>query len=580
MKVHYRVEIKTPQNHLVRVSMWLKKCGREKMAFFLSSWSPGSYLMREYARHIRRFCAMQENGEVLFHQQVAKGSFLVDFSRSDLKNPLDSFSIEYDIYCHELTVRTSHVDDSHAFLHGPSYLMGVEGVELAAPTIEFHFPPLWSKIATGLKDISKERGHFLYQAGNYDELLDTPVEIGCHESDGFLLGGKPHHLNFYGSLYPHGRKLKEDIKRIVETVSDAWGEVPYDQYVFITHFIPGFYGGLEHHNSTALHYDGTTLHHREKYLVWLELVAHEYFHTWNVKRIRPKELGPFDYCTENYTRMHWLTEGLTSFMDGLLVLRSGLMELNEYLDKIVRELNALAQVPGRKFHSLEDSSFNAWIKLYRPDENTQNSSVSYYLKGSLVFLALQCMLGKQGEDMTSFMALLWKRYKENPKEGMEAEEVYGMIQDIAGKEVRERFEIYIVTTEEIDFASHLSHIGLELQWEESKESKAHWGIVPRIEGERVFVEKVLLDGPAYKAGFNAGDEILFVNGIRFLNQQWSDFPRHARIGVFHQVLISRLGGLVKLQIMGEEAPRKIKHIQVRDKKLANDVLRGEGGRSV
>lgn len=587
MKVHYRVEIKNPQNHLVRVVLSLKKRAEQKMRFFLPAWSPGSYLIREYARHIRCFNAWQKNGEVLYHQQVEKGVFLVDFSRSELKNSSDHFSVEYQVYCHEFTVRTSHVDDSHAFLHGPSYLMGVEGVESVEPTIEFHFPALWSKIATGLEDISKKRDSFFYRAANYDELIDTPVEIGCHDSDGFMVKGKPHHLNFYGKLYPHGWKLKEDIKRIVETVSDAWGEIPYDQYVFIAHFVPGLYGGLEHHNSTALHFDGTVIHHRKKYLDWLELVAHEYFHTWNAKRIRPKELGPFDYCRENYTRMHWLTEGLTSFMDRLLVFRSGLMSLEEYLDKMVFALNALAGVPGRKFHSLEDSSFNAWIKLYRPDENTPNSTVSYYLKGELVFLALQCMLGKRGKDITALMAKLWRRYKENSVEGVEAEEVYQMIEDVADKEVRERFETYIVTTEDIDFVTHLNEIGLDVQWEkEGKKGKkeaeveAYWGIIPRIEGERVFVDKVLLDGPAYRAGLSGGDEILFVNGIRFLNQQWEEFSRCAKTGVFHQVLLSRSGRLVELEVLTEEAPRKIERICVRDEKLASRVLRGRGVGSV
>ena len=540
------------------------------MEFFLPSWSPGSYLMREYARHIQSFRAQQKNGEALFFWQQDKGTFAIDFTKSELNTLQNQFSIEYDIYCHELTVRTSHVDESHAFLHGPSYLMGPVGECLVNPTIEFRFPALWSKVATGLKDISSDRAVFLYQAANYDELIDTPVEIGCHESDGFMAGGRPHHLNFYGPQYPHERKLKEDMQKIVETVSQVWQEIPYEQYVFITHLAPNLYGGLEHHNSTTLHFDGTLFQDREKYLEWLELVSHEYFHTWNVKRIRPKELGPFDYRTENYTRMHWLTEGLTSFMDRLLVLRSGLMTLEEYLEKMVKELNDYNKIPGRKFHSLEDSSFNAWIKLYRPDENSNNSSISYYLKGALVFLALQCMLGKKRKDIVSLLHHLWKRYKQNPQRGLEAHEVYEMIEDLSDVKTREQFETYITTTQEIDFESHLKDVGLKVEWDE--ETKPDLGIKPRFLGDRVFIKMILLDGPAYKAGLNAGDEILFMNAVRFLKDQWEEFPKMAKVGTSYEFLLSRQGVLKKGHVICENALREIKSIRTVKESLTRRVF--------
>ena len=563
MQVHYRVEVRDPKNHLVTVSMQLPKRG-EQMQVFLPSWSPGSYLMREYPRHIRTFGAQQKNGEELFHHQVAKGTFLIDFARSVLNNPQGEFSVQYEVYCHELTVRTSHIDESHAFLHGPSYLMGVLGEQLSGPTIEFRFPALWSKLATGLQDISPDRGKFLYRAENYEQLLDSPVEIGCHESDGFMLEGRPHHLNIYGQQYPHRHDLKGDVQKIVETISQIWGEIPYQQYVFIAHLAPGLYGGLEHHNSTALHFDGTQLHRRKNYLAWLELVAHEYFHTWNAKRIHPKGFVPFDYRRENYTRMHWLTEGLTSFMDRLSVLRSGLMTLEEYLEKLLEELNRLAATPGRKFHSLEESSFNAWIKLYRPDENTRNSSVSYYLKGGLVFLALQCMFARRGKDVSDLLHLLWAHYKQHPQEGVLAEEVYGMVESLAGGKARERFEEYITTTQEIDFITHLADVGLQVEWKEEKEAKAYFGIEPELVGDRVSIKRVELDGPAYKAGLNAGDELLFFNGVRLLKKQWEDLPWNARIGHPHQVVFSRLGRMQEGQVIAQEPPRQIKRMTVAD----------------
>ena len=275
--------------------MTLKR-DRERIEVFLPSWSPGSYLIREYARHIQGFSAQQKNGEVLFFEQLDKGRFAIDFSKSELNapsSPGEEFCVSYDVYCHEMSVRTSHIDESHAFLHGPSYLMGVAEARPASPTVEFRFPPLWSKLATGLEDISPKRDVFLYRARDYDELLDSPVEIGCHESDGFTLEGIPHHLNFYGLLCADLTHLKKDIQTIVETVSKTWGEIPYEQYVFITHSAPGLYGGLEHHNSTVLHFDCTEMNHREKYLGWLELVAPRILSHLERQEDSPRGVGPF-----------------------------------------------------------------------------------------------------------------------------------------------------------------------------------------------------------------------------------------------------------------------------------------------
>ncbi len=435
MKVSYLVEIEDPHLHLVKVTLKGKRStGTAQLDVFLPSWSPGSYLMREYSRHVRWVRATQDNGEVLWVEQTAKGTWRLDWDRSQLKAPADGFSFTYQIYLHELTVRTSHVDATHAFLHGPSYLVGVVGEPLPAPTIEFRFPPLWSHLSTSLTEaVAGARDSFVYTAANYDELVDCPVEIGCHETDGFMAGGVPHALAFYGEVYPHGNNLKKDFQTIVETVAATMGGTyPFDHYQFITHFAPKLYGGLEHLNSTALHFDGRRLGVRKDYLTFLSLTAHEYFHAWNVKRIRPKELGPFDYRNEAYTTLLWLAEGLTSFMDDLFVYRAGLATLEEYLDFVKGNLDTFLATPGRRFHSLEDSSYNAWIKLYRPDENLRNSSVSYYLKGGLVFMALHADLQAKGKGIDDLLALLWQDYQSRPAIGVTKEQVYGMVESLGG----------------------------------------------------------------------------------------------------------------------------------------------------
>lgn len=568
MKVHYLVQIENPQNHLVKVTLKLKKDAAQKtLEVFLPSWSPGSYLLREYSRHIRWFRATQSNGEVLFHSQVSKGSYLIDWSKSDLKKSSDEVEVGYEIYCKELTVRTSHVDAGHAFLHGPSYLMGVTGQKLVNPTIEFRFPPAWSKLSTGLKDISQKREVFLYEASDYDTLIDAPVEIGCHETDGFEYKGIPHHIINYGVLYPHGQNLKKDIKTVVETVARHFDEdLPYDQYVFMTHFVPKLYGGLEHLNSTALQFDGRKLHNKKEYQTYLSLVAHEYFHLWNVKRIRPVELGPFDYVNENYTSLLWLAEGMTSFMDDLFIFRAGLSTIEEYLDVVKGNLDNYLSIPGRYYHSLEQSSYNAWIKLYRPDENYKNSSVSYYLKGGLVFMCLHALLLEKGSGVDALLKLLWADFKEHPQRGVTKENVYQMVKSLGGQDVLNAFSTMVEGTEDIDFDSYLKKMGCEIRYQESNQP---WiGADFEYSGDRAIVKSVLTDSPAYRSGLNAGDEVLFLNGLRLLKDEASSLASYLVLDKSYELIVSRLGKLERVEITPAKAPRTVKEIAVVNHELA------------
>ncbi len=567
MKVHYLVEIENPEHHHVKVRLRIENVPGATIKVFLPSWSPGSYLMREYARHIRWSQATQANGEVLFHTQLAKGIWEIDWGKSAISTRENSLEVIYEVYCHELTVRTSHVDASHAFLHGPSYLLGICDHKLQDPTIEFRFPPSWSKLSTGLRDISPKRERFLYQAADYDELVDAPVEIGCHETDGFEFLGRPHQLAFYGVQYPHRNNLKADIKKVVETVARHFdNDLPYTDYLFLTHFVPKLYGGLEHLNSTALHFDGRKLGNRKDYISYLSLVAHEYFHLWNVKRIRPRELGPFDYCNEAYTTLLWLAEGLTSFVDDLFVYRAELATLEEYLDIVKGNLETYLSTPGRRYHSLEQSSFNAWIKLYRPDENSKNSSVSYYLKGGLVFTVLHALLIERGHSVDELLSLLWKDYKEHPHRGVVKEDIYRMVREIGGEEILTRFTEMVETTTDIDFEGTFRKLGCELKW--SEPSSPWIGADFEYSGERVFVKMISLDSPAQRGGLNVGDEVLFLNELRFEKGDAEKLGSLVVLDRPHQFVISRLGKLERVELIPARAPRQLKEISIVDRGLA------------
>ncbi len=573
MKLTYKLLIETPSTHQVRVTITGKKeTSENSLDFFLPRWSPGSYLMREYSRHLSNIKAETSNGERLFVDQTDVSVFHINWSKSDLKKSTDadSFTLSYSVFCHELTVRTSHVDDSHAFLHLPTLLMGVLGKDIVNPSIELQFPPAWSKVTTGLKDISPKREVFLYEAKNYDDLIDSPIEIGCQETDGFMVDGVPHDVVFYGNLLPHKENIKEDTKKIVEHIAKFMGGFPYEKYSFITHFVPGLYGGLEHSNSTALQFDPTQITNRKGYINYLALISHEYFHTWNVKRIRPFELGPFDYLREATSKLLWLAEGLTSLMDELFILRAEMISLEEYLEMQKDNMNRYFSVPGRKFHTLDDSSFNSWIKLYRPDENSNNSSVSYYLKGGIVFFALNILLAKKGKSINDLLALLWTDYQKHPERGVNALQVYKMVEEIGGADIREKFEIMTSTTQEIDLESICLEAGLKFEWEKSE---SPWlGMDVEFSGDRVIARTVILDGPAYKAGINAGDEIIAINGMRVLKDRFNEFGKYLRVNESYTVTLSRLASMTTATLNVGVTPARLKSIVATDKTLAMKVL--------
>jgi predicted metalloprotease with PDZ domain len=575
MKVSYLVEVPEPSNHLVRVTLTTEKpASQTELEVFLPSWSPGSYLMREYARHVRWVRATQENGEVLWCEQTAKGKWVVDWKKSELKRPLNGVSFTYEIYLHELTVRTSHVDSTHAFLHGPSYLMGIVGGE-KKPTIEFRFPALWSKLSTSLDEIKgASRERFIYEASDYDVLIDHPVEIGCQETDGFMVNNIPHALAFYGETYPHGQDLKADMQKAVVEVAETMGEIPFTHYQFITHFAPKIYGGLEHLNSTALQFDGRRLGVRKDYLTFMSLTAHEYFHAWNVKRIRPKALGPFDYENEAYTSMLWLAEGLTSFMDDLFVYRAGLSTLEEYLDFVKGNFDVYYTTPGRKFHSLEASSFNAWIKLYRPDENSKNSSISYYLKGGLVFMALHALMLEKGKSIDDLLKALWADYKARPAVGVEKAQVYAMVQELAGESVLHEFQRMVETTEEIDFDSTMKRLGVEMVWQDG--AAVYVGADWDFSGDRALCRAVTQDSPAYKCGLNAGDEIIALNGLRVFRDDVEKWGQVLKADTSYELIVARLGKLTKLDWMLDKGPRVLKELKVVDRARAEAAFKRKG----
>ncbi len=567
MDILYKLSTPEPQTHMANVRLIARKEKDQFIDVFMPSWSPGSYFMREYARNVKFLQALDKNGNRLVLKKVDKGTWRIFFN--DKMDVGDEFEIKYETYCHDLTVRTSHIDMSHAFIHGPSVFLGVLNKDIK-PTLEIDIHPMWTKISTGLKDISKVRDHFIYEADNYDEFIDCPIEIGCHETDGFMIDGIPHELATYGSYIGDKKKFKKDIKLITEHIVQMMGGVPYKRYIYMSHLAPHLFGGLEHGNSTVLQYDSFSMNDEKGYRGWLELVAHEFFHTWNVKRIRPKVLGPFDYTREALTRMHWLTEGLTSFVDQQVVYRCGLSKLEDYLDSLKDNINRYLQTPGRKYQSLEDSSFDAWIKLYHGGEYHNNSSISYYLKGGLVFLVIHLMLKEQNKTLLSFIHALWNDYQQRPDVGLTKDEVIKIFESVSDKPTSEQFSYMMESIDEIDFETILSKHGVKFEYEEQI---LELGFTPEFKNGSVKVKSVREDGAAYKFGLNAGDEIVAINDMKYSESVHKNLSKILNENENYTLTVFRANYLHTISIQPLKSLKLIKKIEIVDRDVAENSFK-------
>jgi predicted metalloprotease with PDZ domain len=547
--LHYLVTIENPANHYVQVRLSIKEdCSAlNSLEFFLPSWSPGSYLMREYAKYMQELKVSTPTGEPISIKQTKKSTWQI--SSAALAGLKNGFDLEYKVYCREVSLRTCFMHASQAFLHGPAYLVGIKNFLANVHTIEFRRPLEWSTISTGLNCISQEA--LIYEAQNYDTLVDCPVQMGCFKQDYFQAAGKNHFIAWVGSYWKMPEKITSHMHTIVETIASSMGGVPYEHYTFIVHSMLNSYGGLEHANSTALIFDTRKWGSRKDYIQWLGLVSHEYFHTWNVKRLRPVELGPFNYEEENYTSMLWLAEGLTSFMDNYYLLKSTLISPQEYLDLVLADFNNYYKHSGRKFETLEESSWNAWIKYYRPHENSSNTTISYYIKGGLAFFMLHLWLKQMSKSVEGLTQALWQFAKKRPELGITKEEFFQLLTSYSSAEVAEKFDVLISTTEDLRPMNELKSMGVDVVWE--TKTPLQLGAEVEYSSERVFIKQVMQGGAAYASGLNVGDEIIAVNGMRITKGEWSWFLEELKEEESYDVLLCRMGQMLRLSLQAKRA---------------------------
>jgi predicted metalloprotease with PDZ domain len=549
LSIVHRVSIPSPQTHLVHVETTLSASGEsahvlpEAVVVFMPVWTPGSYLLREYARHVEGFAA-EAPGRAT---KVRKNAWRIE------THGAARVVLRYRVYAGELTVRTNHVDESHAFLVGAALFLGVEGHEKLGARVEIVAPRGW-RAATSLPAAAQHGpidDILRFDAADFDTLVDSPIELGMHREEVFEAVGKRHRYAFWPAKLVGDadvRRLVDDTRKILETEANLFGgSLPYETYDLLLHLSPRGRGGLEHNASAALIASPGSFATRDAYLDLLSLVAHEAFHVWNIKRIRPAELTPYRYGQECYTRLLWWFEGGTSYYDWRVLALARLSTVDEYLDHLATEIAYLDQTPGRLVHALEDASYDAWIKLYRPDENSQNSSVSYYRKGEVVCalldLELRARSGGRG-SLDAVLALLWEEYgkcdRAVPEDAMQ-----GVFERVAGVPMGDLFDAWIRSPLEIDYARTLARVGLSLERTSRPDAApCSLGVRMRSDGGRSYASSVARESGAWRAGIDPGDEVIAVGGTRIEGTNVEASLRGRSPGDTVEVVLARDGRLL------------------------------------
>jgi predicted metalloprotease with PDZ domain len=527
LATRYRIVPLDPHAHLYEVSVTVEDADTSGQRFQLPTWAPGSYSIREFARHFVTVRAESDGHSV----PITKTGKNV-WQAAPCIGPL---TVVAQVYAYDLSVRAAYLDATRGYFNGSSVFLLPEGREHASCIVDI-VPPegapysRWRVATTMLRAGASAYGFGPYRAANYDELIDHPVETGDFALTTFEAGGVPHDIAISGRQSADLPRLARDLQRVCQWQIDLFGGAPFDRYLFQVTAVGDGYAGLEHRTSTSLLCRRDELPHAgmdgidDGYLTFLGLASHEYFHAWNVKRITPAAFVPYDLSRENYTRQLWAFEGITSYYDDLALTRCGLISAERYCELLARTITSVLRGPGRLVQSVADSSFDAWIKFYRPDENTPNAVVSYYGKGALVACALDLTLRREGRStLDRLMRLLWERYGQRgfgvPEDGIPA-----LASELAGRDLSDFFARYVEGTEEPPLRELLADFAVTLQLRAANDAKDRGGKpgkdgAPRCTlGIRVGSDQkltvVLRDGPAMRAGLAAGDTLVAVGGLK------------------------------------------------------------------
>ena len=535
--ITHRISIEDAHAHLFRVTLTVSQPSATQR-LSMAVWIPGSYLVREFARHVSGMTASQGKRNVVL-QQLDKATWVADCTG---KSPL---VVSYLVYAFDTSVRAAFLNAQRGFFNGTGVFLRVEACEDQAQQVALPSLPTWPKgwkVATAMPAVKVDKvGCGIYQAENFDALVDHPFELGDFWRGHFTALGVPHEFVVAGALPDFdGARLLADTQRICETEIKFWhgktlgkNKPAHQRYVFMLNAVEDGYGGLEHRDSTALiaarrdlpqtgqsAHMGTSAPPTDGYVTLLGLISHEYFHTWNVKRLKPSEFAPYNYTQENYTELLWFFEGFTSYYDDLLLLRAGLIDEARYLSLLGKAISGVLATPGRKTQSVAQSSFDAWVKYYRADENTPNATVSYYTKGSLVALALDLTLrASSAGSLDAVMRLLWQRSgagmgQRTDKGAITEADILSAIEQVAGRSLAVDFQAWVHGTDDLPLVALLRTVGIDYKPQTATMAQRLGLRVSESALTGVRITHVLRGGVAEQAGLSAGDELLALDGWR------------------------------------------------------------------
>ncbi|MCG7948954.1 MAG: PDZ domain-containing protein [Candidatus Thiodiazotropha taylori] len=572
--IDYRLKLHAPQSHIFEVELTIRNPDPDGQVVYLPAWIRGSYLIRDYARHIVSIEA-NADGEPLILSKLDKQSWKIEPVKQ-------SITINYQIYAWELTVRSAHFDNTHAYFNGPALFLAVRGQELMPCRLEIVAPKFklqneW-RVAFSMKpeQIDKQ-GFGTYQADDYETLIDCPGEIGDYSESQFEVAGCNHRFVVSGVKRFDHEKLGSHLSRICEKQVELFGELPVQDYLFLLRVVNDGYGGLEHKNSTSLIFPRDDLPAKRDtkitsgYRRLLALCSHEYFHLWNVKRITPEVFLEQSTQQEVYTRQLWVFEGITSYYDELMLVRSGVISKQDYFEMLAETVTRVMRGSGRFKQTLEESSFDVWTKFYKQDENAPNAIVSYYAKGTLFALLLDLTIRLQSNSRFSLdqvMREMWLRYGKQGK-GVPENGIEKVVADVTSLDLQSLFDLGLRSTAELPLTDCLSEFGVAMKLLPAKSSDDKGGVLGDKEREQqsytgigakwtsknsgIKIQQVFDDGAAQNAGISAGDEIVAVDGLKMSANQFENYILDTDAGDQIEVHLFRRDQLMSLVLQPQQA---------------------------
>lgn len=562
--LHYQIEFDDYRQHLIHVS--LRFLADPTQVLWLPSWIPGSYLIREFAKHIESVRAFDEDGRQLNIDKISKNQWRLFNTDHEL------ITVEYDVYAYDLSVRGAYVDQTRLYVNPACVCLALQDqehkpveVEVFLPTELKHFD-----LATGLEHKSLVKGRHTLYAKDYMQLIDSPFELAEQTRFNFTAQGIEHEFVVSGQHQMNVTRMQQDIEKICAAEIELFGSAPFDRYVFMTMATQNSYGGLEHPNSTSLLTPRDDLPKYNEgnepsaaYQRFLGLCSHEYFHAWLVKFIRPENFVNYELKQESYTSLLWIFEGITSYYDDLILYRSGVISQASYLNLLKAQIDRYLQNPGRFIQSVAESSFDAWIKFYRQDENSNQAGTSYYNKGALVALCLDLGLRSHGSSLDDLLRLLYNR----AQQGIQVNErtMYELCKELTGQDWGDRLNFLINHTDELPLEQVLPEFGLGYQLKQDKALALGLKLQQKADG--LHVVQARRDGVAAQAGISALDVIVAVDGLKATEAALLCIAKQKQN---FQVHVFRRDELLSFELQAAETPLAEVELKVLDEdKLAS-----------